>query len=105
MGLPLSPKQKQSKQQTKRKIKYENDKYRVEVGVVRELKHFRNKMAVSGVEAGLASSPKGLKDVLHRFFGVGIHQQRQVAPNCVLHARSLLSSAAEIDDDGLWFER
>lgn len=57
-------------------------------------------MAIGGVEASLASSPKGLKNVLHRFFRVRIHQQRQVAPKCALHPRCLLSSVAEeIDDD------
>lgn len=68
--------------------------------MVREMKHFGNNMAVSGIEARLASSPKDLQNVLHRFFGVGIHQQGQVAPKCVLHTPSFLCSVAEINDDG-----
>ena len=52
--------------------------YRVEigVGVGREVEDVADDAAVGGVEAGLASPPHGLQDVLHRVFRARPEQQR-----------------------------
>ena len=47
------------------KSKRGSDRYRVEVGVVLKLEHIADDVAVGGVEASLAGSPKGLKNVFH----------------------------------------
>lgn len=55
----------------------------IEGGIRLELEHAPDDSMVGGVEAGRASTPQRLEDVLHRILRAGADQQRQVPPHRV----------------------